>query len=346
MTRPRAAKLALLFGVGTTALCCGGGRQSAVDAAGIQADRLEHLWWLFFWITAVVYVVVIALLIIAWIRNKRANEQDRPDAFPDPAREGRVKTIVGGGVAVTVITLFVLMVTSFRAGSAINSLGTIPPDLSIKVSGHQWWWEVEYQDESTPSNNVMTANELHVPVGARVKVMLQSNDVIHSLWMPNLDGKKDLVPIYPTTFYFEADKPGTYWGQCAEFCGYQHAKMRIAITAESPEDFQTWLNAGRQTPPTPSDGTVEAKGRDIFLQSVCTQCHTIGGTNASGRVGPNLTHIAARPYIAAGSLQNTGDNLGSWITDPQHIKPGVYMPMNQYSDQDLLALVTYLRSLK
>jgi cytochrome c oxidase subunit 2 len=122
--------------------------------------------------------------------------------------------------------------------------------------------------------------------------------------------------------------------------------MRIAITAESPEDFQTYLNAGRQTPPPPKDGTVEAKGRDIFLQSVCTQCHTIGGTNANGRVGPNLTHIAARPYIAAGSLQNTGENLESWITDPQHIKPGVYMPMNQYSEQDLLALTAYLKSLK
>jgi cytochrome c oxidase subunit 2 len=339
------SRLCLLLGVGSIAISCGG-PQSAVDAAGIQADRLASLWWIFFWVTAVVYVVVIAFLIIAWIRNKRSDEASLPDTHPDSRREGRAKRIVGGAVGITVVTLFVLMITSFRTGSAINSLGEKQPALAVKITGHQWWWEVEYQDEQTPSNNVTTANELHVPVGRLVKVMLQSNDVIHSLWMPNLAGKKDLVPIYPTTFYFEADKPGTYWGQCAEFCGYQHAKMRIAITAESPEDFQTWLDAGRQTPPTPAAGTIEDKGRDIFLQSVCTQCHTIQGTNANGRVGPSLTHIAERPYIAAGSLQTTEDNLRSWITDPQHIKPGVYMPMNEYSDQDLTALVSYLRSLK
>lgn len=345
MRSSTAVKLVLLPGVGLTAAACSG-RQSALDAAGIQAERLESLWWIFFWVTAVVYVAVMVLLIIAWIRNHGSGAQGLPDTIPDPSRENRAKRIVGGAVAVTVITLFVLMVTSFRTGSAINTLGERPPDLAVKITGHQWWWEVEYQDEATPSNNVTTANELHVPFGRTVKVMLQSNDVIHSLWMPNLHGKRDLVPIYPTTFYFAADKPGNYWGQCAEFCGYQHAKMRIAITVESPEDFQNWLNAGRQVPPPPADGTTEDRGRNIFLQSVCTQCHTVQGTNANGRVGPNLTHIASRPYIAAGSLQNTGENLESWITDPQHIKPGVYMPMNQYSEQDLLALTAYLKSLK
>jgi len=345
MTLQRSARLVLFIAAGLVASSCGG-RQSAVDAAGIQAERLESLWWIFFWVTAVVYIVVMVLLIVAFFRNKRSNEEERPDTIPDPTRENRATRIVGGAVAVTVITLFVLMITSFRAGRAVNSLGEKPPDLSIKVTGHQWWWEVEYQDDGNPSNNVTTANELHVPIGRTVKIMLQSNDVIHSLWMPNLHGKKDLVPIYPTTFYFEADRPGNYWGQCAEFCGYEHAKMRIAITAESPEDFQTWLNAARRTPPPPNNGTVESRGRDIFLQSVCAQCHTVSGTNAAGRVGPNLTHIAARPYIAAGSLQNTGENLEAWITDPQHIKPGVYMPMNQYSDDDLLALTAYLKSLK
>ena len=131
------------------------------------------------------------------------------------------------------------MITSFRTGAAINSLSQVPPQLAIKVTGHQWWWEVEYQDEETPVNNVMTANEIHVPVGRPVKMMLESNDVIHSLWMPNMHGKKDLIPTYPTTFYFQADKPGTYWGQCAEFCGYQHAKMRFTVIAESPTKNST-----------------------------------------------------------------------------------------------------------
>jgi cytochrome c oxidase subunit 2 len=285
------------------------------------------------------------VLIIAWIRNKKTTEAEPPDVITGTPREKQAQRVIAGAVAVTVVTLFVLMLTSFRAGRAINSMSEQSPELAIKVTGHQWWWEVEYQDEQTPSNNVMTANEIHVPVGRRVKVMLESHDVIHSLWMPNFHGKTDLIPIYPTTMYFEADKPGVYWGQCAEFCGYQHAKMRIVITAESPEDFEKWLNAGRQTPPLPKSGA-EKRGLEVFTTTVCAQCHTIQGTGANGRVGPDLTHIASRPDIAAGSFQNTGENLESWITDPQHIKPGIEMPMNEYSKEDLLALTAYLKSLK
>ena len=341
----KSVKLTALFlGAGLLLAACGG-RQSAVDAAGIQADRLESLWWTFFAVTAVVYVVVMILLIIAWIKTRKVNEEERPDVVPDPGRERRAKTVVSGALVITVITLFVLMVTSFRAGRAINSLSETPPDLSIKVTGHQWWWEIQYSDDVTPANNVTTANELHVPVGRTVKIMLQSNDVIHSLWMPNFHGKKDLIPIYPTTFYFNAEKPGNYWGQCAEFCGYQHAKMRLVITAESPEDFQKWIDAGRQTPPIPTD-TVRKRGEEIFTTSVCAQCHTIQGTGAGGRVGPDLTHIASRPYIGAGAMVNTSDNLANWILDPQKIKPGIKMPQSQFSDEDLNALVTYLESLK
>ena len=237
------------------------------------------------------------------------------------------------------------MITSFRTGAAINSLSQVPPALAIKVTGHQWWWEIEYQDEETPVNNVMTANEIHVPIGRPVKMMLESNDVIHSLWMPNMHGKKDLIPTYPTTFYFQADKPGTYWGQCAEFCGYQHAKMRFTVIAQSPEEFNAWLNAQRKTPQDPTDA-ITARGRQIFTTSVCAQCHTIQGTGTNGRVGPNLTHIASRPYIAAGSLANTRDHLAQWITDPQRIKPGIRMPMNEYSEDDLNALVAYLETLQ
>jgi cytochrome c oxidase subunit 2 len=136
-----------------------------------------------------------------------------------------------------------------------------------------------------------------------------------------------------------------YWGQCAEFCGYQHAKMRFMVVAESDEDFNAWINAGRQMPPEPLDARL-AHGREIFRTNICAQCHTIDGTGANGRVGPNLTHIASRQYIAAGSLQNTDINLAAWITDPQRFKPGIRMPMNQFSEGDLNDLVAYLRSLK
>jgi cytochrome c oxidase subunit 2 len=204
---------------------------------------------------------------------------------------------------------------------------------------------VEYTDPSSPATNILTANEIHVPVGHPIRLDLQSNDVIHSLWMPNMHGKKDLIPTEPTTMFFQADKPGTYWGQCAEFCGFQHAKMRFQVIAESDEDFNAWVNAGRQQPAPPASAA-ETRGQQIFTTGVCAQCHTVEGTGTNGRVGPNLTHIASRPYIAAGSLQNTPENLAAWITDPQRFKPGIRMPMNQFSDEDLNALVTYLRSLK
>jgi cytochrome c oxidase subunit 2 len=344
----RRVKKSVLFGMLASAgflFASCGGRQSAVNAAGIQAERLEGLWWLFFYVTGFVYVAVMAVLLIAFIRNRRADEATPPDISPDEQRETRIGNVIKAAVGVTIVTLFALMIISFRTGRAINTLSETPPLVAIKVTGHQWWWEVEYQDEATPSNNVMTANEIHVPVGQPVKLMLQSNDVIHSIWLPNFHGKKDLIPNYPTTFYFSADKPGIYWGQCAEFCGYQHAKMRFTVVAESPEEFANWYRAQQQTPPPPAND-LEKRGQQIFTTSVCAQCHTIQGTGTNGRVGPNLTHIAGRPYIAAGSLQNTGDHLKQWITDPQAIKPGIRMPMNQYSDDDMQALVTYLQSLK
>jgi len=283
-------------------------------------------------------------LAFAFVRRRQADSTTPPEISPDAARERRMGNTIKAAVAVSAIILFTFMIVSFRTGRAINSLSRAAEPLSIKVTGNQWWWNVEYQD-SIPSNNVQTANELYLPVGRPVKLELQSNDVIHSFWLPNMHGKKDLIPNYPTTFYFQADKPGIYWGQCAEFCGYQHAKMRFIVVAESPEDFDAWVKAQQQTPPPPSD-PVQRRGQQLFLTSVCTQCHTVQGTTANARVGPNLTHIASRQYIAAGSLQNTRENLGSWITDPQHFKPGIRMPMNTYSDEDLNALVSYLQSLK
>jgi cytochrome c oxidase subunit 2 len=320
------------------------GSQSALDAAGIQSQRLESLWWLFLYITAAVYVIVIAVLLAAWARSRKGDSATPPERT-DPKRERNAANIVKGAVAVTTLVLFALMITSFRTGRAINSLSSSPPHINIKVTGHQWWWDVVYTDEAMPTLNIHTANEIHVPVGRPIKMELQSNDVIHSLWMPNMHGKQDLIPIYPTTFYFQADKPGTYWGQCAEFCGYQHAKMRFIVVAESDEEFMAWVNAGRQTPGQPASA-IEQRGQQLFTTGICAQCHTIAGTGTSGSVGPELTHIASRPYIAAGSLPNTPENLAAWITDPQRFKPGIKMPMNQFSDEDLNALVTYLRSLK
>lgn len=344
MMKVQREKRLLLVSILCLAMASCGGQQSVVDAAGVQAERLESLWWLFFYVTLGVYVVVMAVVIAAFIRRASRSEVP-PDIAPDPGREQRVGNVVKIAVALTVFIMFMFMIVSFRTGKAMNAMSTETPQLAIKVTGHQWWWEVEYQDEHSPGNNMLTANEIHIPVGRPVKLMLQSNDVIHSLWMPNMHGKKDLVPIYPTTFYFQADKPGMYWGQCAEFCGYQHAKMRFWVVAESDEDFKKWIDAGRLLPAKTSDRDL-LKGQEIFTTGVCAQCHTVNGTPAGGRVGPNLTHIASRPFIAAGSLENNTENLKRWITDPQAIKPGIRMPMNQFSEEDLNSLVKYLQSLK
>ncbi|CAN5658651.1 cytochrome c oxidase subunit II [soil metagenome] len=324
------------------------GSQSALDSAGVQSARLENLWWLFFFVCGAIYLIVMAVLLAAFFRSrreqKRANSETQPDVRPNPEREKRLGNIVKGAVAVTIIVLFVFMIASFRTGRAVNSLREAEQPLVIKVTGHQWWWEIEYQDR-IPSNNISMANEIHIPVGRPVKFELQSTDVIHSFWVPNLHGKKDLIPGYKTTFVFQADKPGTFWGQCAEFCGHQHAKMRFIVVAESPEDFNNWVVAQRQSSVQPATN-LQKRGQEVFLTTTCAQCHTSQGTPADGRVGPNLTHIASRSYIAAGSLPNTKGHLGGWISDPQKIKPGVRMPMNSYSSEDLQALLEYLQTLK
>jgi cytochrome c oxidase subunit II len=346
MTRTlcKRVRVAMIVAPAIFALLSCGGRQSVVDSAGVQADGLESLWWIFLAVCTAVYLIVMAVLIAAFMRNRRADASTGPETSPDAAAERRAANIVKGAVAVTLVTMFALMITSFRAGRSIAALSGEPDPLRIKVTGNQWWWNIEYQD-AVPSNNIQTANELHLPAGRVVKLELQSNDVIHSFWAPNMHGKKDLIPNYPTTFYFRPDKPGTYWGQCAEFCGYQHAKMRFVVVVETPEEFDAWVKAQQQTSPPPTD-PLQQRGQQIFLTSVCTQCHTVQGTNANGRVGPNLTHIASRQYIAAGLLPNTHENLKLWVTNPQSFKPGTRMPQNTYSDEDMNALLSYLESLK
>ena len=337
-------KLCIVAAVSMAALAACGGPQNALDSAGVQAGRLESLWWIFFWVCSAVYVIVMAILVIAFFRNKRADENTSPELRPDQSREARAGNIIKGAVGVSLIILFTLMVLSFRTGRAINSLSYAESPIEIQITGNQWWWDVEYRDP-VPSMNIRTANELHLPVGRPVKLNLQSTDVIHSFWLPNMHGKIDLIPGYKTTFFFQPDEVGTYFGQCAEFCGYQHAKMRFAVTVESQEDYEKWAAAQRQVPPPPAD-PIQQRGQQIFLTSVCTQCHAVAGTTANARVGPDLTHVATRHYIAAASMHNVHDHLKTWITDPQRIKPGVRMPMNNYAEEDLNALVTYLENLK
>jgi cytochrome c oxidase subunit 2 len=217
--------------------------------------------------------------------------------------------------------------------------------VSINVTGHQWWWEVEYQDLNAPTLRFRTANEIHIPVGRPVVLNVTSRDVIHSFWVPNLQGKRDLISGYTTSIWLQADRPGVYRGQCAEFCGYQHANMAVYVTAEEDAPFKGWLAAQREPSLEPSTDTARS-GRDVFMRGSCPTCHTIRGTAAGGTVGPELTHLASRRTLAAGTLPNTAGHLGGWISDPQSVKPGVKMPPNKLSGDDFQALLAYLEGLK
>jgi cytochrome c oxidase subunit 2 len=243
-----------------------------------------------------------------------------------------------------VVILFVILFGDFLTGIKSHALANDQNVLDIKITGHQWWWEVTYQNND-PSKTVTDANEIHIPVGQTVRLELRSGDVIHSFWAPNFAGKKDAIPGHPTALYLRADHIGTFWGQCAEYCGYEHAKMRFALIVQYPEDYEAWIEAARQ-PARPPQTAQQQRGRDIFLGRTCSMCHTITGTAAGGRLGPDLTHIASRQTIGAGILPNTMGNLAGWIADPQAIKPGVNMPQQALSADDLQAVLEYLENLK
>jgi cytochrome c oxidase subunit 2 len=272
---------------------------------------------------------------------------DEPLAAPEPMRERRMGLVVGGAVGLTTLILLVLMILEFLTTRSLAGLARsegAKDAVHIAVTAKQWWWEVQYQD-ATPSNMVTTANEIHIPVGRPVVIQLQSPDVIHSFWVPNLAGKKDAVPGHPTEIWLRADQPGKFEGHCAEFCGHQHANMRFVVIAEPQEKFDAWLDAQRQPAREPTTDA-QWRGKTIFLNTTCATCHTINGTPAFGRVGPNLTHVASRPTLAAGAVPNRPGHLAGWIIDPQKIKPGTRMPQHSLPPGDLRSLLEYLESLE
>jgi len=331
-----------LLVVGVLSGCSG--FQSALDPKGPKSATVSHL-TLFLVITAaVVYVIVIGALFLALRRASRRPVAFARDDSEEPGRErDRVRWVtIAAGASALVLLLF--MFVDVSAARSISQVGGLRP-LRIDVVGHQWWWEVKYPDEANPQNIVETANEIHVPVGRPVFIKMTSRDVIHSFWAPNLDGKKDLIPGHETRTWFRADTAGVYRGQCAEFCGHQHAKMAFFIVAEPRAKFESWLTSQQSPASTPGDSLAQA-GERVFLSGTCAMCHAISGTGASSHYGPDLTHLASRRTIASGSLPNTVGNLAGWILDPQSIKPGAKMPPNQLDPQALQALLAYLGTLK
>jgi cytochrome c oxidase subunit 2 len=317
---------------------------SVLDPAGPQAAHISHLWWLMFWVTTIVFVIVVGFVIAAVARVHDQSAVIGPSSpVVRQADESALTRAVAIGVALTVAVLFVLLVASVWTGRTVASLGAASA-VTINVTGHQFWWEIEY-DDATPSRRVVTANEIHVPVGRPVVLKVTSRDVIHSFWAPNLHGKRDVIPGITSAIWLQADAPAVYRGQCAEFCGRQHAHMAFEIVAEPEAQFDKWLDAQRQAAQLPPSDTA-AHGRDVFMNAQCILCHTIRGTAAHGQIGPDLTHVGARGKIASGTLQNTPSEVALWVRDPQHVKPGVQMPPAKLADADIEALAMYLGSLK
>jgi cytochrome c oxidase subunit 2 len=311
--------------------------------AGPQAAALSHLWWLTLAVCVLVFVAVLAALGYGVWRAPRGTAGTAPAIALIDRSEPRLRGWVTVGVAVSTALLLGLLVASFLTDRTLARL-PLADAVHIELTAHQFWWEARY-DDAEPSRIFMTANELHVPVGRPVVLTLRSADVIHSFWVPSLHGKKDLIPGRESTFALRADRAGVYRGQCAEFCGLQHANMLLYVVADEPADYERWAGAQRRPAALPTSDEAR-RGMELVVGSTCAMCHTIAGTRAQGRHAPDLTHVASRSTIGAGILpHNTGTRAG-WIVNPQASKPGVNMPPHGFSAQDLNAINAYLATLQ
>jgi cytochrome c oxidase subunit 2 len=318
---------------------------NALDAMGPQAQHFVDLWRVFLAACTFVFVAILVAVWLAVRRAPRADEDTLPDlsmvnrAEPGPYAGVMRATVISG---IALVALIVASVFTDRAMARLPLAGAV----HIELTGYQWWWSARYLDGPATHDIFTVANELHIPVGRPVIVKLKADDVIHSLWVPSLAGKKDLIPGRTALLELRADKPGIYRGQCAEFCGLEHALMGLLIVADPPEQFDAWAAAQRQPAPEPTDAKAQ-RGKQVFQSSSCAMCHSIQGVQFAGaQHAPDLTHFASRQTIASGTLKNTAENLASWIRDPQIHKPGTAMPATPLSQEDLDAVVAYLGGLK
>ncbi|MSP12789.1 MAG: cytochrome c oxidase subunit II [Chloroflexi bacterium] len=311
---------------------CSSERPSILLPVSPKANAEANLFLIIFWISVAVFVIVEAALFYSVIRFRGKNAEDVP-----PQIHGSVPLEIAWTTApaLVLVVVFVLTWQTLQA-TAAPPLDSMP----VLVTGNQFWWKFDYLDQQ-----VSTANELHLPVGRPVRLLLETKDVIHSFWVPQLGGKMDLIAGHQNVLWLQADKAGEYHGQCAELCGASHANMRTKVIAESQVNFDAWIQS-QKTPSTTPTNPALVKGRDLFLGNACIGCHMIRGTTAAGAVGPDLTHVASRSTIAAGLLENTSANMARWIDNPPAIKPGVLMPKLNLSQDDITSIVAYLQSLK
>ncbi len=316
--------------------CDGPYPQSVLAPSGAAAETLAALWWVMLGGATVIFLAVIGLAFYA-VRID-------PDEHPRMA-EARHLFILGGGVVLPVVVLSALLVTSFVISRDLTR--TVAEDaLRIEVVGKQWWWEVRYRPPGR-AEPIVSANEVRLPVGETVELLLATDGVIHSFWVPRLAGKTDMIPGRVNRMQIRALEPGTYRGQCAEYCGGPHALMAFYAVALPPDEFAAWLEREAEPAGAVPDDPFLAAGRELFLESGCGTCHTIRGTPADGDFGPDLTHVGGRRSIGAGILPNNVGTIAGWIADSQHLKPDNKMPsFNTFSGEELRALAAYLESLR
>lgn len=331
---------------------------SIFDPVSPPAESIHHLSVLVLAITGAIFLIVESVLIYSLVRFRRtyvAGSSEPPQVYGS-------KPIEIAWTAAPALVVFVLTLVIARTEWEVRVDPDNPPPqlkdgrpLRVRVVGHQWWWEFDYESYGDEKLDFVTANELHVPASNRsapserrpVFVTLESVDVAHSFWVPRLAGKTDLIPGRINPMWFETERTGLFVGQCAEYCGTQHANMLLRVYVDSPEDFSRWL-ADQKKDARDSDDVEMRQAKEGFLAQSCINCHRVRGTSAKGTVGPDLTHLMSRDTLAAGMIRNDrgGENLRKWIADPQKIKPGCLMPAFGLSERDLERVVRYLASLE
>jgi len=323
-----------LLGSGCTQLADPRLPQTTVFPLSDWGQQIQDLYSLLFWMALIVFIGVEGFLLFAILRYRRRRDDEMPAQVHGNTRLEITWTVLPS------LVLLVIAVPSMQTIFASDSPPPTADPLHVRVIGHQWWWEFQY-----PELNITTANELHLPVNRTATFELESIDVIHAFWIPKMGGKQDAVPTRHNHMWFTPKETGEFMGQCVEFCGTQHANMRLRLLVDSTSDFDAWVQLHRGNAAQPSGGAAQ-QGADLIQRSACVGCHTIRGTAAQGKVGPELTHVGSRKTIAAGVLENNPDNLKHWIQTPQEVKVGNKMPNLGLNDADATSLAAYLSSLR
>ena len=313
---------------------------SFLHPASSGSEAIQQLFVAFLWVAGVVLVVVTGLVTYFSHRYRASPRRYRPGDDTEPKQIHTHRGLEIGILAIMTAVMgvfFYLTIQTMLSVQAAPAKGQSP---DLVITGHQWWWEARY----LPSG-VVAANEIHIPTGKKLLLQLESADVIHDWWVPRLGRKMDMIPGVTNQVWMEAQEPGTYLGACSEFCGAQHAGMRIQVIAHAPEEFAAWEQAQQKTPGKVARTLVKT-GEALFQGKTCVNCHAVAGTVAKANIGPNLTHVGSRKTLLTGLLDNTPENMGRWLKDPQAVKPGAHMPNFIFTPDEVNALVAYLESLK